>query len=402
MAMSTRFVSVLFLAVAGCGSGGAADTPDAPGTDGATADAPVESPDASTVTVLPTGTVSDVTYTDTCIADAGNEPFGEGTPGFRCAHLTVSCPGLDDTGVQVALAPALGTSSTTSRGAIVTHSGSEGMTFMKNPVSRGIFDRGWDLAQIAWDAPWECPLHEGRRCGVDTTPVATRRGIKDGACRPATVMKWVREQAQRADGTPFVAAGAPMCGSGSSGGSGALWYALVHYGASQWFDFVQVAASTPFGRIDVGCDPSFASMTVAAACDNVAPPQVPENYNSNGAGADQALDTWFSSTACDAQPTADDLAMFARNSIVSPGGDFVFATPVSQYVCVDDNTVNVVPGMGHYLQEAFEANDDAGNRFKSLCVVNGVNGSCTAEGVFGDDDMAAAAIDELDASCVPL
>lgn len=353
------------------------------------------------MTVLPTGTVSGVTYTDACTAPAGQEPIGAASPGFRCAHLTVACPGLDDTDVQVALAPA--PPGTTSKGVIVTHSGGEGMTFMKNPVTVGIYARGWDLAQIAWDAPWECPLHDGRMCGLDVTPAATRRGIKDAGCRPATVMKWVREAAQRRDGSPFVVAGAPMCGSGSSGGSGALWYALVHYGASAWFDFVQVAASTPFGRIDIGCDPSLATTTVPAACDNQAPPQVPVNYNSNGASSDQALNMWFSSTACDASPTADDLAMFARNSIVSEGGAFDFATPVSAYVCVDAATVNIVPGMGHYMQDALEANDDAANRFKSLCVVNGVNGgTCEREGVFEDATMRDAAIDELDSACVPL
>jgi hypothetical protein len=384
--------------VVGCGGGSdLAGDVDAPVP---AIDAPPGSPDASTVVVLPTGTISGVTYATACAAPAGAEPIGAGTPGFSCASLTVSCPGLDDATVQVALAPA--GDATVSKGAIVTHGGGGGVGFLGNEVVRGIYARGWDLAQIAWDAPWECPLHDGRVCAPDPTPVAERRGIKDAACRGATVMKWIRDEAERRDGSPFVAAGAPMCGEGSSGGSGALWYALVHYGASAWFDFVQVSASTPFARIDIGCDPANAAATVPAACDNVAPPEVPVTYDANGADSDQALNTWFSTTSCDVAPTTDELAMFARNSIVSPGADLDFATPASAYVCVDAETVNIVPGMGHFLADALRANDPAGDRFAHQCVVDGTNGACRGEGVFGDPVMALAAIDELDTRCVPL
>jgi hypothetical protein len=387
-----RLTYILLLLSASCGGGDAPATPDAPPS--ADVDAPVSSPDASTVVVLPTGTVSDVVYNPDCAVPAsGADPIGAAGEQFRCAQLTVSCPGLDDATVQVALAP---TAAATSNGTIVTHGGGGGTAFMRSEIVLAVYGRGWDLAQVAWDAPWECPLHEGRQCGVDFTPVPDRRGIKDAACRPATVVQWIREQAERRDGSPFVADAAPMCGHGFSGGSGALWYSLAHYGASAWLDFAQVGASTPFARIDIGCDPANASTTVPAACDNLdSSPQVPVTYDANGAMSHLALNTWFSTDTCDGTPSPDDLAMFARNSILSPGANLDFATPVSAYVCVDDATVNVVPGMGHYLQEALLA-----DRFTSSCVVNGTNGTCQGEGVFSDPDMRDAAIAELDASCV--
>jgi hypothetical protein len=387
------YILLLVVILGACGGGGTTDTPDAPPSD--LADAPPPTPDASTVVVLPTGTVTEVTYTTNCISPAGQDPIGSTGQQFRCAQLTISCPGLDDAAVQVALAP---TPATASKGTIITHSGAGGQSFMRSEIAAAVHGRGWDLAQIAWEAPWECPLHENRQCGVDFTPVPDRRGIKDAACRPATVVKWIREEAQRRDGSPFVAGDAPMCGHGFSGGSGALWYALAHYGASAWLDFAQVGASTPFARIDIGCDPANATTTVPAACDNLdTSPEVPVTYDANGAMSHQALNAWFSTDACDAAPTPDDLAMFARNSIVSAGADLAFATPVSAYVCVDDATVNVVPGMGHYMQAAL-----TGDQFTSACVVNGVNGTCQGEGVFTDPAMRDAAIAELDAACVPL
>ncbi len=389
------------VALAACSSHatvtGDAPSSDAPATD---AGAPV---DAASVTVLATGTVSNVSYRAACSAGVG-KPVGAAQPDFRCAQITVSCPGLDDAVAEVALTP---TSAGTSKGAIVTHSGSEGLTFEAGSFQQQLAALGWDLGQIAWDAPWECPKHIGAACAVDPAPAATRLGLKDAACRPATVIKWIHEQAQRPDGSAFWTTGRPFCGTGGSAGSGVFWFSLAHYGLSSEIDYALLTASSPFGRVEVGCDPSYATTRIQPACQNVTAPDVPLNYDSAGSGTDPnggaapALDKWFSTQGCDAAPTADDLALYARNSILSPGADYGFATPVSTYDCVDPKTVNVVPGLGQYVFAAVHANDPQSVKFKSECVVTGPsgNGTCSGEGALQDPTALANAVADLDTNC---
>ncbi|HUJ57216.1 MAG TPA: hypothetical protein VLX92_01930 [Kofleriaceae bacterium] len=338
------------------------------------------------------GMVTNVAYNATCTM---------GTPqggSYRCAVLTVSCPGTDDIQVDVALTPG-----SADKGVISTHSGTDGMTFLTTPVVTGMIKAGWSLAQIAWHSPWECP----HTCGTDTTPPATRSGIVEAACRPATVMRWIHDQAQAEDGSPFLPAGKPYCGHGSSGGSGAFWYALTRYQLGDLLDYVVLQASTPFGRIDVGCDPTTKATLVPAPCDNLAtaPPQVFVNFTDGGTNTASVFNTWLSTSSCDVAPSADEMALYARSSIVGPGADFEFATPVTTYDCIDQvdkMAINVVPGAGHYVHDALRANDPTGAKWSGVCVVKGTNGTCTDEEAFEDTPTAQAAVSDFEARCVPL
>lgn len=389
-------ISLVLGAFAAC-SGGHAGGDAAIADDMQDPDGAVDAVDAAPPVVRPLGTVSGVTYSATCAS--ASTPVGSGGAGFRCASMTVSCPGVDPIAVEVALAP---TTQATSKGAIVTHNGATGQAFLAN-LAGPLRNRGWDLAQIAWVQPWECPKLTGNTCALDTTPVATRLGPLEGACRVATVIAWIHDSAQRANGTPFRAATAPLCGEGFSGGTGALWFALAHYGMASKLDYVLTAASTPFSRFDVGCDPANAAMTVAAPCENVTtPPQVPLNYNSNGANSDMLVNRLFSTQSCDNNPTAAELAMFARESVLSPGADLGFRTHVAMYNCVDAATVNVVPGLGRAMYDAVKAVDPT--KVSARCVVTGAggNGTCTGEAVFADPTMAMTAVNDLDTGCVKL
>ncbi len=379
-------------------------TGDAPASSDAPATIDTQPPiDAGSVTVLATGTISNVTYRAACGPTVG-KPVGSTQADFRCAQITVTCPGLDDAVAEVALTP---TPAVTSKGAIVTHSGSEGLPFEAGTLQEQLASLGWDLGQIAWDSPWECPKHTGAACAIDPAPATTRAGLKNAACRPATVIKWIHEQAQRPDGSAFWTTGQPFCGTGGSAGSGVFWYSLAHYGLSSEIDYALLTASSPFGRVEVGCDPSYATTRVTPACQNVTAPDVPLNYDSAGSstdpngGAAPALDKWFSTQSCDSAPTADELALYARNSILSPGADFGFATPVSTYNCVDPKTVNVVPGLGQYVFAVVHASDPQSAKFKSECVVTGPsgNGTCSGEGVLQDPTALATAVADLDSNC---
>jgi len=348
-----------------------------------------------TLAATAVGTVTSVSFQPTCTIP--NPVGGVALPGFRCAVLTVSCPGIDDAQVDVALTPG-----SANKGVIVTHAGSNGTTFEGNQLAVGMFQRGWALAQIAWHLPWECPKHSATDCATDPTPAAQRAGIAEAACRPATVMKWIHDSALAADGSPFVAAGKPYCGHGASGGSGAFWYALTRYGLGAQLDHVVLAASTPFGRIDVGCDPASKTAMVPAPCDNVTPPAVFVNFTNNMTSTNNAFNRWLSTTSCDVNPSADEMALYARSSVVAAGADFTFPTPVTTYDCVDQPTLNVVPGAGHFVHDALRANDPTGAKWRGACVVNHVNGTCTGEQVFEDPTILQTATNELDGQCRPL
>jgi hypothetical protein len=245
-------------------------------------------------------------------------------------------------------------------------------------------------------------MHTATDCAMDTTPVPQRAGIAEAACRPATVMQWIHDSATFADGSPFLAAGKPYCGHGASGGSGAFWYALTRYGLGARLDHVVLAASTPFGRIDVGCNPASKSTLVPAPCDNVTPPSVFVNFTNNMTSTNNAFNRWLSTSSCDVNPSADEMALYARSSVVAPGADFTFPTPVTTYDCVDPATLNVVPGAGHFVHDALRANDPTGAKWRGACVVNGVNGTCSGESAFQDPALLQAATNELDGMCKPL
>lgn len=344
------------------------------------------------------GTVTAVSYAATCTHIGAT---GSAAPGFRCAELTVSCPGLDDAQAEVALAPAGGTP----RGVIVTHSGSDGTTFIGTQMQQPWLADGFSLAEIAWNAPWECAKHSGTACATDPTPLAQRASMVDAGCRPATVIQWVHDSAQIPDGSPYVPAGAPYCGHGGSAGSGAFWYSLLQYGRGAVLDYVLLSASSPFGRIDIGCDPSNATTQVPAPCDNFAtPPMAWEYDDANGAGSTSAFNRWLSTTGCGAAPTSDEMALFARSSVLADGADLNIPTPVTTYDCVDAKTLNVVPGGGHFVHDALRANDPTGQKWKAQCVVTGAggNGTCKGEEVFQDPTMRATALADMEANCVPL
>jgi hypothetical protein len=357
------------------------------------------------LTFLATGTWSNVQYAASCPgsygAPIGQTISGNPNPGFGCATLTISCPGLADLRVAVALAAQ--PPSVNSRGVLMTHGGGGGTHFYANNLVQAWFTYGFNLAQVAWSSDWECPLGPSDGgCAVDTTPPASRPGMKNAACRPATVFKWIHDQAQLPDGGSFQPSGLPYCGVGFSGGSGALWYALLHYGLGSELDYALISASTPFARIDIGCDPSYAGQTVAATCSNVAsPPQVPQQYNVPTNGPTRFINGWSSTTTCNDAPSTDELAYWKRNSIVSDDAIYDIPTQVVTYDCVDvvGGTVNLVPGMNTYLYVPLRGVDPSAARFKALCVVNGTNGSCGGESVFADPTMAAAAQADLEQNC---
>ena len=81
---------------------------------------------------------------------------------------------------------------------------------------------------------------------------------------------------------------------------------MTRYGLTSRLDYIVLGASSPIGRIDLGCDRSQEATLVAAPCDNVTPPQVGVTDDTNGAAAQNAFDKWLSTSSCLQQPTSDE------------------------------------------------------------------------------------------------
>src|SRR6202012_4666285 len=119
-----------------------------------------------------------------------------------------------------------------------------------------------------------------------------------------------------------------------------------------------------------------------------------DDANPSIPGSTSAFNRWLSTTTCGAPggPSADAAALFARPRVLADGADLTIPTPVTTYDCVDQKTLNVVPGGGHFVHDALRANDPTGAKWKGQCVITGTGGTggtCTGEEVFDDPTMLA-------------
>ena len=67
------------------------------------------------------------------------------------------------------------------------------------------------------------------------------------ACRFATVADWIYKNIHNSNSN------APMCGTGNSGGSGALGYAVTQYGLASEFSMIEPTSGPVMTRIHQGC-----------------------------------------------------------------------------------------------------------------------------------------------------
>jgi hypothetical protein len=312
------FLLVSTAAASACSSAGSdappTVVPDAP--DSATGDAatppdtdaspPREDADAASAP-RSLGTISGVT------PGTGGQPCA---PGATCTALTVTCPGIEDLQAIVAVRLPAGAP----KGTIYVHGGGGGDQFYATNVDEYV-NAGYRVAMVRWTADWEQSLNEG---------------IKAGACRPATVMKWVFDNVQSADRkTGF-------CAVGFSGGSGVLGYSLAHYGAGSMLDYAALVAGPPFGRIDYGCAPSTYSGPARSLCPELADAPI---------ALPTKLDPWSHTTTCgSATPSAADIAKWTEESVVSPGASYDYpSTKVEFFDCATNS--NGTAGGAYFLSQ---------------------------------------------------
>jgi hypothetical protein len=243
-------VAVLLLGA--CGTSSTGGSPDATATDGsdsgqregltdarqsdASHDAPLDGAAREGGGPLPLGTV---TQMGTGCSDGGVPDFDAG--GLSCYNLSVICPNAAALEVSVRVTEPTGTVI----GTIVLHSGLGGTSFFNaggdDDLLYGYLAAGYRLVDVKWAGT---PPLGGWWNVMSGGP----ESAKAGACRPATLFKWLFDNVHGSKRDEA------FCGQGHSGGSAAMSYSLAWYGLGDYFDYVMLTQGPPLGRMDCGCD----------------------------------------------------------------------------------------------------------------------------------------------------
>ena len=199
-------------------------------------------------------------------------------------------------------------------------------------------------------------------------------GILAAGCRPATLFQWIHQNVHGADRE------LGFCASGYSGGSGALSYAMAHYGLESAFDYIDLTAGPPFGRMDYGCAPDTYSGPMRQLCPELAdaPMELP---------ADK-INTWEHSTTCGSRSVDPvELQRWRDHSVVSPGGDFNYPQTTMAFWNCATRPAGTAGGAYFYSQEI--SSDK-----RVACFT-----SCSGEPIGGEGNSAQRA--SMMAECIP-
>lgn len=282
------------------------------------------------------------------------------SPGASCRAITVQCPGVPDLDATVAITLPEGDAT----GTVVLHRGADGTGLFDFGFPAAYLDAGLRTVQIAWASAWE-----GEGDG----------GVQACACRPATAFRWAFDDLHGGDvDTGF-------CAQGHSGGSGALAYALAHYGLEDTIDFAMFSAGPVFGRIDYGCEPSLYEPGSIAVCPEL--PMAGYDYGENAGNVDR----WMGTQTCGApygEASQQDIDAWASNSIVSDGADYDYPQTVLAFWECATNP-NGTPGLGAFYMEQLASD------YSVTCQVDDCMGEPPWPGGF--DAMVA----EMTVGCVP-
>jgi hypothetical protein len=311
--------------------------------------------DNEAANVLPLGTVR-ILGSVTCPPGASR--------GALCKSIRVSCNGIPDLDATLASSQPAGTP----RGTIVMHGGAGGTVFLNGGFSNRYLDDGFRVVQLAWKTDWE-----------DTGGI----GLKSAACRPATVFKFAFNTLHRSSRT------AGFCGQGISGGGAALAFSLAHYGLSDYYDYVVIAAGPGVARMDYGCDAPLYTGPPRNLCPLLT--DAPYKYNSG-----TKMNTWEGTSTCATpNPPQADIDRWAADSIVTTGASYSYPkTGMSWFFCVTPPSFNESTGQGSFLIEKATPKNFPPD-------VNCYSGSCQAEAVWKDPAAFNDTHSEMLAQCVP-
>jgi hypothetical protein len=382
-------VSTLFAALA-CSNGGPARLGSGPDAETmADADTNAGVPDASAAMVADDGGADAATSSsnpDASLLPTGTVTIGPNVPcptqnvapGASCQQLTVSCPGIPDIQAIVAVSQSVVSPDRT----VVLHNGSGGTAFFNGQWAtdggHGAFtdaylDAGFRVVQVLWDGVGQYP-------GWQWTPDGA--GTLAAACRPSTFFRWAFEHIHGADRTKA------YCGEGFSGGSGALSYAMAHYGLGDAFDFVMAAAGPPYGRMDYGCDHTLYDGGPRNLCSQI--PDAPFAYDGvvvPGINASEGTRTCASDGGT---VPASDIARWTHDSVLSPGGVYDYPkTSMRFWYCA--NAPNETTGQGSFYAQSITSD----------ATIQCGGGECRGEAVYADPSNFQHMVNDMIADCTP-
>jgi hypothetical protein len=180
--------------------------------------------------------------------------FGGGLPGSSstCYQVMTSCDGIADLAAYVKMNQPSGTP----LGTVLFGTGTGGAALYDNDppdffdgstngglaVVQSVLNAGFTTVQVTFGAPFTDQTPNGWLTGPG--------GVRRLACRYATLAQWVYQNIHNSN------TNAPMCGTGNSGGSGAIAYALTDYGLDSIFSMVEQTSGPPMSRLDQACLPT--------------------------------------------------------------------------------------------------------------------------------------------------
>ncbi len=210
----------------------------------------------------PLGSVSNVQTlpSSQCPADS-NGGLANGT----CYQMDVSCPDVADlTSYLKVNTPPAGVTPT---GTVLFLIGSGGnglydsywtygyetVEMVNNGSSANPPTPSFNTVQISFGLPFTANQPNGWLQGPG--------GVRRLACRYATIADWVYNNPKHINPSSVATTSAPMCGTGNSGGSAALSYALYNYGLgsantngpAREFNMVDLTSGPVTTRLDQGC-----------------------------------------------------------------------------------------------------------------------------------------------------
>jgi hypothetical protein len=360
---------VVVVAVGGvfvaCGGSDASDTPPVVVAPDGTIDDGSDIPEVSKpetpkpiegIVVRPSGKVVNV---------QDGVPCGAGIPASAvCKHVTVQCPGVAELGATIAVIDPEadgGADAGAPSATVLGFSGGGGDSYYNVGVAQIVAKGTYRVVLPKWDGEWE----------------ASNDGILGAACRPATLVSWIFDNLHTSSRTKA------FCAAGFSGGSGAISYALAHYGRKDVLDYVALAAGPPFGRLDYGCAPASYAGPPRVLCpllkDAVVPLPGP------------TIDKWENTKTCGAaSPSIDDILKWGTDGVVSPGADYDYPkTSVDFFDCT--NMPNGTTGGAFFYSSAIASTH-------AVYCFDGANDACSGEGL---GKGAGVLVDQLVAKCVP-
>lgn len=255
----------------------------------------------------------------------------------KCYAATVDgCAGVPAMDVEVLVAdpPSL-----PAKGTIIFGSGGGGGAFYEdagsgNSVTVQMLERlrvkGYRIVERAWNAPPQTgQWFEGSA------------GPRASSCRYGTLSTWVKTKFHQNQGK--------LCGTGNSGGSVELAYALTHQGRGDIFDYV-LFTSGPAWRFDYQCD-AVPGPAWQAECDRVLAGKAWEC--GGGAKPVCALDpgirslvdsSWRPDSVCSTGGPANASRLFDASPL-GPGAVTSFPkTKIEAFEALNDCNNGVVPG----------------------------------------------------------